>query len=326
MTSLDLQKCRQKLPIFSCKKCNYECSKICDWNRHIITRKHLKASADLQMDFQENSQFACECGKKYKHRQSLYKHKRECEHSFDNTLEDSLENTLEIKNSEEGDNNNVVTSIPEKNKISNETVVELIKENKELRQMLMEQNHKIIEIAKEGKYITNNTTNNTTNNFNLNFFLNEQCKDAVNIMDFVSSLHLQMKDLELTGKLGYVEGISKIFIQGIKDMELHKRPIHCSDLKRETLYIKDQNAWEKEDKDKSRIKKAIQIIGSKNLQQIPVWIEQNPRCKDTNSTKNDEYMMLISNTMIGSTPEEQIDNMNKVIKNVSKEVFIDKSI
>ena len=188
--------------------------------------------------------------------------------------------------------------------------------------MLIEQNTKIIEIAKEGKHVTNHTTNN----FNINFFLNEQCKDALNIMDFVSSLQLQLKDLEDTGKIGYVEGISKIFIRGIKELDIYKRPIHCSDLKRETLYIKDQDIWEKEDKDKTRIKKAIKFVGSKNIQQIPIWIEQNPQCKNSDSKKNDEYMDLIVNAMIGSTPEEQLDNINKIIKNVSKEVFIDKSI
>lgn len=209
-----------------------------------------------------------------------------------------------------------------KNEISNEVVVELIKENKELRQMLLEQNNKIIEFAKEGKIITNHTTNN----FSINLFLNEHCKDAVNIMDFVNSLQLHMTDLEDTGRLGYIEGISRIFIRGIKELDVYRRPIHCSDLKRETLYIKNENIWEKEDKDKTCLTKAIKVLGSKNIQQIADWVEKNPHCKDGNSKKNDEYMNLISNTMIGSDIEEQCENINKVIKNVSKEVFIDKNI
>lgn len=308
MTSLDLQKKREKHhQIFSCNHCDFVCSKISDWSRHLITLKHLNTSQDFCTK-EITPLFECVCGKKYKHRQSLYKHKKECDKEYEKE-----------NDKKENDEKDICIS---KKEISNETVVELIKENKELRQMLIEQNTKIIEIAKEGKHITNHTTNN----FNINFFLNEQCKDALNLMDFVSSLQLQLKDLEDTGKIGYVEGISKIFIRGIKELDIYKRPIHCSDLKRETLYIKDQDIWEKEDKDKTRIKKAIKFIGSKNIQQIPVWVEKNPQCKNSDSKKNDEYMELIVNAMIGSTPEEQLDNINKVIKNVSKEVFIDKTI
>ena len=188
--------------------------------------------------------------------------------------------------------------------------------------MLLEQNNKIIEFAKEGKIITNHTTNN----FSINLFLNEHCKDALNIMDFVNSLQLHMSDLEETGRLGYIEGISRIFIRGIKELDVYKRPIHCSDLKRETLYIKNENVWEKEDKEKTCLTKAIKVIGSKNIQQIADWVDKNPHCKDGNSKKNDEYMNLISNTMIGSSLQEQSENISKVIKNVSKEVFIDKNI
>ena len=298
MAPLDFQKKRQQNKLYTCKNCDYFTCKISEWNRHVSTLKHLKANINLHELYGSHeiniNCFSCHCGRVYKHRQSLHKHKKEC--------------------LEKPDIN--------KNDISNEVVVELIKENKELRQMLLEQNNKMIEIAKEGKIITNN---NTTNNFSINLFLNEQCKDALNIMEFVNSIRLNVADLEDTGRLGYVEGISKIFIKGIKELDIYKRPIHCSDLKRETLYIKDKNNWEKEDKDKTRLTKAIKIIGSKNIQQIADWVEQNPQCKNGNSKKNDEYMNLISNTMLGSTSEEQNENINKVIKIVSKEVFIDKN-
>ena len=293
MASLDLQKHTKTNAHYICENCDFVCCREIDMSRHYTTRKH-KQTYPLNDDT-----YQCECGKKYKHRQSLHKHKKSCE-----------TNT----------NPNIY-----KPTITNEVVVDLINENKELRQMLLEQNNKIIEIAKEGKYITHNTTNNTTNNFSVSVFLKEQCKDAIDIMDFVSSLKLQLNDLEETARLGYVEGISKIFIRAIKELDIYKRPIHCSDLKRETLYIKDKNSWEKEDKDKTKLKKAITMVSSKNIQQIPNWVEQNPQCKDTNSKKNDEYMTLILNTMNGSTIEEQNENINKVIKNVSKEVIIDKN-
>lgn len=294
MVCMELQKKCSQNKKYLCKKCDFVSCKVSEWERHILTLKHLKMETDRTVDINMNS-FSCGCGKTYKHRQSLHKHKKEC-------IERQETNKTEI---------------------SNEVVVELIKENKELRQMLLEQNNKMMEIAKEGKIITNNTTNN----FSINLFLNEQCKDAINIMEFVNSIRLKLSDLEDTGRLGYVEGISQIFIRGIKELDIYKRPIHCSDLKRETLYIKDEkNAWEKEDKDKSRITKAIKIIGSKNIQQIADWVEQNPQCKDINSKKNDEYMNLIANTMIGSTTEEQSENINRVIKKVSKEVQIYKNL
>ena len=310
-TSLDLQKKRQKKTNYLCKDCDFVCSKISEWKRHITTQKHSNADKDLHEKVKSKEgygygeinmeiSFSCMCGKVYRHRQSLHKHKKEC-----------ISFKPEITKIESN-----------KNEISNEVVVELIKENKELRQMLLEQNNKIIEFAKEGKIITNHTTNN----FSINLFLNEHCKDAVNIMDFVNSLQLHMTDLEDTGRLGYIEGISRIFIRGIKELDVYRRPIHCSDLKRETLYIKNENIWEKEDKDKTCLTKAIKVLGSKNIQQIADWVEKNPHCKDGNSKKNDEYMNLISNTMIGSDIEEQSENINKVIKNVSKEVFIDKNI
>jgi hypothetical protein len=167
--------------------------------------------------------------------------------------------------------------------------------------------------------------NNTTNNkFNLNFFLNEKCKDALNIMEFVNSLQLQLKDLEQTAKLGFVEGISKIFVNGLKELDIHKRPIHCSDIKREVLYIKDEDKWEKENIEKEKITKAIKSDVHKNIKQIPEWVKQNPTCKDSTSKKNDEYLKLISNNMSGIDNEEVETNMNKIIHNISKEVVIEK--
>jgi hypothetical protein len=205
-----------------------------------------------------------------------------------------------------------------------------IEENKEMKQFLydqqkqlLEQNNKLIELSKHN---TNTVINNTTNNnkFNLNFFLNEKCKDALNLMDFIHSIQLQLKDLEKVGQLGYVEGISKIFVNGLKQLDVYKRPVHCSDIKRETLYIKDEDKWTKENEEKDKIKKAIQHITHKNIKNISNWVEENPTCKDNTSNKNDEYMKLISNCMSGESEEEQTSNINKIISNVAKTVVIDK--
>jgi hypothetical protein len=246
--------------------------------------------------------YQCECGKTYKHRQSLYNHKVKC-------------NIL-----------NGVKNINKDQPITKELVLQLIQQNQKLQEMLHEQHNKMYEIAKEGKCVTNNTTNNNNNQFNMNFFLNEQCKDALNLMDFVESLNVKLKDLEYTATKGYAEGISNIFINALSDLNVHKRPIHCSDSKREILYIKDNGEWQKEDEEKSKITKAIKIIGNKNMKQISEWQKAYPEYNDPSSKQNDKYMKMLCNAMSGSTKEEADKNYDKIIRNIAKEVVIDKTL
>jgi len=275
---------------FNCDSCDYQCCKISEWNKHCSTVKHKR----LQNDYSEISKiskqnYECNCGKKYNHRQNLYTHKKKCTY-----IPNKLETT----------------------ELTNDLVMKLINQNTELHKLLMEQ-------AKETKTVTN-TTNNT-NNFNLNVFLNEKCKDALNLADFVEGLQVQLKDLEETALLGYTEGVSRIFINRLNELEVCKRPIHCSDAKRETLYIKDQNEWSKEDQDKSHLSKAIKTVSNKNIQQIFEWQKKYPEYNDPESKQSDKYMEMICNTMSGSSKEEQLQNLNKIIKNISKETIIDKS-
>jgi hypothetical protein len=167
-----------------------------------------------------------------------------------------------------------------------------------------------------------NCLDNIHNKFNLNVFLNEQCKDAINISDFVNSLVVSVKDLEETAKLGYTEGISKIFLDGLLNMNTHSRPIHCSDSKREILYIKDQDKWEKDNETNDKITKAIKTVAHKNMKMIPEWIKQHPDYNDVNSKTNDKYLKIVMNSMSGSTEEEQKRNVNKIISNIAKETVI----
>jgi len=293
---------------FICTICNYNTSRKSQFERHLLTAKH-KWNLNDSKNVPKEMNNICSCGKIYKFDTGYYRHKKKC---------------MDQNQLPESDMNSNKFTIKEDVIINNELVIELIKANKELKQLLVDQNNKIMDLVKDNKHITNNTNNNNTNHFNLNFFLNEQCKNAINLMDFVSSLPLQLKDLEETARVGYVEGISKIFIAGIQQLDIYKRPIHCSDLKRETLYIRDKDIWEKEDKDKTKLKNAIKYVGSKNIKQIPEWVEKNPSCKDSTSKKNDEYMSLIINTMIGSSTEEQNDNVNKIVSKVVKEIVIEK--
>lgn len=290
---------------FICEKCDFKCSRSCDWNRHISTRKHKEKTTGIQISFGKEEKtlkkFHCKCGKEYTGRQGLWKHRKNC-NSFDNSKKETK-------------------------LTSEELFIKLIKDNQEFKQMLIDQNNKIMELAsaKNTTVITNNTNNTNTNNFNLQMFLNVECKDALNITEFVESLQPKIEDLENTGRVGYVEGISKIFLNGLEGLDINKRPIHCSDQKRETIYIKDNNVWEKESKNRDKLKLAIKTVALKNIKQIPVWQKQNPDCFDSSSKKNDQYLRIVSNSMNGLTPEETQKNYDKIISKLAKEVVINKS-
>jgi hypothetical protein len=291
-----------------CLNCHFICSKKCDWERHLRTVKHERLN-NPNFNTENTSLgkiYYCICKKGYKHLSSLSNHKKKCLHKTNNQ---NLDINLDMENIK-NDNLENLTHM----------VVDIVKQNQEFKELILEQNNKMLELMKEKQLVPSIINNNTNNNhFNLNFFLNEKCKDALNIKDFINSIQLQLTDLENTGRLGYVDGISKIFINGLKELDVYKRPVHCSDLKRETLYVKDENQWTKES---NKLKTAINEISHKNIKQIPEWIKENPTCQDLTSKKNDEYLHLINNCMVGSTTEEINENYNKIIHNISKEVVI----
>ena len=250
--------------------------------------------------------FICGCGKEYQHRQGLWRHKKKCTHNLKKDLA---------------------------NEEKQQQLVEyLLKENSEFKQLMMEQNKNMLEQNKQmfelaknsGNNHHNTTNNNNNNNFNLQFFLNDTCKDAMNIMDFVSQLQVEIKDLEETGRLGFAEGISKIFINGLKQINVNDRPIHCSDFKRETLYIKSNNEWTKENEDKLMLTNAIKHVAHKNIKRISEWTKDHPEYNDPDSKENDRYLQIVSEAMSGATKEETVKNYNKIIKNIAKETVIDK--
>jgi hypothetical protein len=293
---------------YDCSICSYSSNDKSNYNRHLISKKHINMINDIKKDN------VCDiCNKSFITYSGLYKHKKKCQ---------VIENKNELANEfRELDNN--------KQEITIDLVLDLIKQNKELQTILIEQNKEhskqIIELAKN-QSITNNTTNNTTNNsqFNLNFFLNETCKDAMNITDFVNSLQVQIADLEKTGKLGYVEGISGIFLRGLKELDYTMRPIHCSDLKREIVYVKDENSWEKDDEEKAKLKLAIQRIARKNMRTLPKWQEENPDFRILDTKENDDYLKIALNSMGGQTDVQHEKYVEKIMRNVLKEVVIDK--
>ena len=315
----------KKAPIssvnFCCKSCDYYTSRKSQYDRHILTRKHIENDKMMTKSSEKVPKvaepiFACECGKEYKHRQGLWKHKKSC--TFQ---EDKNEITTEPNSCLQ------YTTDPDKLTVITELFQEQLKENKELKEMLIEQNKKLIEIAEKNHgQITNNITNNNTNNFNLQFFLNEQCKDALNIMEFINQLQLNTIDLDMVGRVGYSEGISKLFIRGLKALDIFKRPVHCSDLKREVLYVKDKDAWEKDTDEKNKMKTAIKYIAAKNFKQINEWKKKNPESDDYDSQKHMDYHQIVIHSMGGATAEEDDSNYNKIIRKVAKESVINKEI
>lgn len=297
---------------FECKTCDFNTCNKKDWKRHIVTKKHI-TNTDICPNTPKQA-FICNCGKTYKHSSSLCLHKKTCTFILklpDNELIDNSSSNIDLS--------------------GKELIMMLINENKEFKQIIIEQNKTILEITKNATTPTNNnTTNNniTTNShnktFNLQFFLNEQCKDALNITEFVSSIKMQITDLETTGRRGYVEGVSRIINKNLKELDMFKRPIHCSDLKRETLYIKNDNEWKKENDDKPLLTRAIKQVANENIKQIGEWKKEHPDCTDSASRQNDLYLQIVSNAMSGGTSEEQSKNYEKIISNIAKEVVIDK--
>jgi hypothetical protein len=232
----------------------------------------------------------CSCGKDFKHRQNLWKHKQKCYNQPQNMTETDL-------------------------------VKFLLKENQEFKQLIIEQSSKMLEIASIPK-TTNTNTNYNNNSFNLNLFLNEKCKNAMNIGDFINSFQIQSSDFEDMGKLGYIQGISNIFIKNLKDLDETVRPLHCSDIKRETLYIKDNDVWDK-DNNKEKIRQAIADIAHKNVKYIPIWRDANPDALDCTTKKNDQYMRIANQVMTAITPDDE-SGINKIIRNVVSKVCIEK--
>jgi hypothetical protein len=291
-----MKKTPKNAKIFLCESCDFKCCKQSDYDRHLLTLKHQNRTFSNEKT-PKNANFVCECGKKYKVRNSLWYHKRKCTTKnviavIDNdtpsepTLEYLLKENLEIKR----DN------------------LEMKKDSLEMKQMMMEM------IGKMGN-TTNNITNNTQNNqFNINMFLNETCKDAINFSDFIDRIEISHDDLENNAQLGFVNGITKILMDNLKLLTLQERPIHCTDVKRETLYIKDHNVWDKE-QSVEKLENAIKEVSRKSMQSLSQWKKINPDYKDMDSEFSKKCIPMQQNSM-GLCNKESF--YPKIIHNIAK--------
>ena len=303
--------CKNNEPNFSCYYCDYISCRKSSFEKHLATQKHLsnkKVALQLFVAKQGTDKHICHlCDKEYKSRAGLWSHKKLCKGFSEN------DEMVQFTKKEE----------------DNSLLLEILKQNEEFKQIMIEQNRQIIDQNKKLMEIgcvstTNINSNNTMNNkFNLQIFLNETCKDAMNIQEFIDFCKVEHSDFENFGKFGYVEALTRIFLRNLLALEVHKRPIHCSDIKREVLYVKDNDVWES-DVSRSKLIRTIKYIANKNVKQIPGWMDKNPDSKNTQTKLHDKYMKMLCFSMGARTVEEDQEYYKKIIRNVAKEVCIDK--
>ena len=336
---MDNQKNAEKCQIFKCESCDFTCCKESNYKKHIDTMKHKRVTeSNKKMPSKEDETFNCICGNSYKYRPGLAKHKRTC--LIYKSSKEECENNDTTHANDIGDNiketckdiDDDILCSDSKNTITKHMFIELINDNKEMMKIIKEQQDQIKKqqeqiisiipkIGNTTNNTTNNTMNNTTNNFNLNVFLNEKCKDALNISDFIDSLQITLDDLLFSKKNGISRGITDVMIKGLKELDVYKRPIHCTDIKRDVMYIKDEDKWHK-DENHTTMKNTIVKIADKERNALQQWANDNPDWIETES-KQIEYLTMVRSIC---EPIENYDNYErKIIKHIEKEIIVDKN-
>ena len=293
--------------IYTCQDCDFKCFKLSNYNLHLSTLKHKKlTNPNINLiEKLPKSKYVCSCGKEYKHASTLSKHKKHC-------------SGVSKESSE---------ALGETNKL----VFRLLQENKEMREALQQQQdqhqkqiQELIPKLQQVTTINNTNSNNTTNKFNLNFFLNEQCKDAISIQTFIENLDIGIKELEHMGNVGYLQGMMTIMSNTLGAMDVYKRPVHCTDLKRETVYIKDGDTWKKDNANNDDLKRVINTVANVNYRNLDVWESQHPDAFESDTPDNIEYCRIAMESMGGydNSDDKIAIKLNKLIKHVVREVYV----
>lgn len=329
---------------FHCISCDFISSNKKDYKRHLQTIKHQatenqpkppKNQLCSTIVTPENPKLSCVCGKIYKDKSGIWRHRQKCK-----SIKEIQLNKDNIDDVYSDDEENSAEHFSEYSKTkfynippTNNEIIEIMKaqmiDNQEFKKFMMEQQKQMMELALKSSITNTNTINansncNNNNTFNLQFFLNEKCKGALNLSEFVDSIKVQLSDLENFAHVDYANGISKILLKNFNKLDTYSRPIHCSDLKRETIYIKENDSWTREPDDKPTLIKAIKQVAFKNIKLINEWVKDNPGCQDPRTKQNVKYNKIVMNSMSGGTVEEQHDNIEQIVKNVTKAVVIDK--
>ena len=337
---------RLKSPqIFECINCNFKCTKNSEFERHKLTAKHQRLTNPNK---KTPNLYSCVCGKCYKHQSTLCAHKKTCQkwrffltNPKGKAPHENSSGDKEFKyfNNDSGlinQYNDDISEISEESQPNTDLIVSILKQNNEFKTFMIDQcntmqqqtqdlQKQLIEVVKDGKIINNNTTNNNNQKFNLNFFLNTTCKDAMNMSEFIENINIDLKDIENIGKQGYVMGMTDMILSRIKDLDVTKRPLHCTDLKRETMYIKDNDEWSKDTPENSKLHNMIAIVCNKNYRTLPLWREKHPECLDGNHPQYSFCLDMMKN-ILGDVGDGQIRLDNKIIKNLSRHIHVDKNI
>ena len=319
---------------FTCSDCDFRCSKKSQYERHLNTAKHKMVTNGDRLGPNKNTQYICSCGKEFKYRQGLSRHKQNCSgvpiDILSTTVITPISNTnntdlIDVIVKQQEETTELKKLLIEQQEQHFKHMKEQMKEQQEQMKEQQEQHHKQIqELIPQINQITNinNSTNTNCNNkFNLNFFLNEQCKDAMSIQNFIQNLNIGIKELEHMGDVGYVNGMMNIFSNTLGAMDIYKRPLHCTDLKRETLYIKQGDTWEKDTDDKSSLKKLIKSVERKNYGTLRQWEKQHPDAFECDTPDNIEYMKISTESLGGEQSTDAL-KLNKIMKHVIREVYV----
>jgi hypothetical protein len=300
---------------YSCDNCNFSCSNKKDFNKHLATAKHINTTNTTKNTTNKTPHYICSCGKTYNYRASLYNHKKKC------TYVDDDNNII-------GDSQTIIEPTSDAN-----TVLLLLKQNQEFKTLMVEQCEKnqelqqqLVAAVKNNKgSITNNNTTNNNQRFNLNFFLNNTCKDAMNITDFLGNMDVNVDELEYIGHHGYVIGMTKMIMDRLKDMDVTKRPIHCTDVKRETMYIKDKDEWCKDTDELTKLRRILNNISMANYRSVANWRQAHPNSEIMDSREHN-FCYKMMRAILGDAEDEQIRLDNKIIKTFAKDLFVNKNI
>ena len=305
-------KCEINLQLYNCTPCNYHTFCKRDYNKHLSTRKHQKTIyPEVCID---TKTYFCQCGNVYKHRQNLHTHKKKCpEVTNDCASEEKDDEKTKPQECTKEETTLIPNPAEPLSTVPTEILLKLIQQNAELIAKVQQPAPQTV--------INNYNTTNRNSTFNLNVYLNETCKDALSIDEFLDTIHVKLLDLENSRRLGYSEGLSKIIINRLNEIDAHKRPIHCSDLKRETMYIKAGENWEKENEDKTNIKRAIKIIEHKTIRCIPEWIKTHPNCIKSSHRDSTPYLHMVKQ-VTGGDLEKEDKNINNIIKKIAENVVI----
>ena len=319
----------EKNAAYVCEPCSFTCSKKSNLQVHLNTNKHKNKNT------RENN---CNiCNKLFATHSGLWKHRQKCVKPQNDDLNESSGSVVKETTLCESEGTINIT-----NNIPMNLILEVIKQSKEIQNVLIEQNKELQSklLEKENKLLEQNEEHhkqlvelakkpsmvNSNNQFNLNFFLNETCKNAMNIQDFINSIKLTTHDFETTGRIGFVDGISRIFINELKRLEVERRPVHCTDMKRETVYVKDNDTWEKENQEKKKLKWAINSIAQLNLNQVQQWQQEYPECAENNTKANTKFTEMAMVALGGIGDEQEAKFRDKIMKNVIREIVVDKVI